>query len=124
MRASAELGIGRPIDDVFPHAIDLREPGMEATESSAPIQPVVQANEPPTRHVATYTSGPISFEVLTQLEPVGAATKVTRTVEVRSTSLVRTVAYYLLGPMFRKTMSQEIRESLESLKAKLEDSGA
>ena len=43
---------------------------------------------------------------------------------MRSTSLVRTVAYYLLGPMLRKTMSQEIRESPESLKTNLEDGSA
>jgi hypothetical protein len=90
MRASAEVVIGRLIDEVFPHAIGLRESGPRATTSPAPIQFVVKVNEPPTRHVVTYTSGPSSFEILTQLEPVGAATKVTHTVEMRSTSLVRT----------------------------------
>ena len=79
MRASAEVVIGRPIDEVFPHAIGLRERGPGATTSPAPIEFVVTVNEPPTRHVVSYTSGPSSFEILTQLEPVGAATKVTHT---------------------------------------------
>ena len=81
---------------------------------------------PPKRLVVETTSGPwpmLGIDTF-ELEPSGAATKVTRTMDLPVQSRLAKTMFFVLRPLAAAMMRRELAKELRSLKAQLEAAGA
>ena len=147
VRATAEVSVNRPIEDVWAFLSDVRNmerwvtgvsdvrqssdgalaPGS-AVESqyryagkTHDLKYVVAALEPARRLTLKATSGPFPLVWSVELRPVDGGTLVRNTVGAGADSFFTGVTFLVLWPLFRLGMKRGIRKDLERLKAALEE---
>lgn len=147
MRASAEIGINRPIEDVWAFVSDVRTmdrwvTGVSGARQSSDgplavgsavesqyryagrthdIKYEVTALEPGSRLTLTATSSPFPLVWSVELRRADSGTVVRNTVDAGADSFITAIIFLLFWPLFRLGMRRGIRKDLERLKAALEE---
>ncbi|MDP3061692.1 MAG: SRPBCC family protein, partial [Chloroflexota bacterium] len=147
VRATAEISVNRPIEDVWAFLSDVRSmerwvTGVSGARQSADgplaigssveskyqyagkthdLKYVVAALEAASRLTLKATSGPFPLVWSVELRRSGGGTLVRNTVNAGADSFTTGVTFLLLWPLFRLGMKRGIRKDLERLKAALEE---
>jgi ligand-binding SRPBCC domain-containing protein len=150
VRASADIGINRPIEDVWAFVSDVRTMDRWVTgvsgarpTSGGPltigssvesqyhyagrthdIRYEVTALEPSSRFTLKATSGPFPLVWSVALQRDGGGTMVRNTVDAGADSFITALIFLIGWPLFRFGMKRGIKHDLSRLKAALEEETA
>ena len=146
MRASVDMVISAPIEEVWTFVSDLENMDKWVTGITEPqltSEGEVRAGSTFTsqytyrgktfdmaylvtefsslsRLAIESTSGPFPFEGIVDLRPTAGGTKVTSTIEAGADSVVTSLIFVLFGPLVRVMMRRQLLRELNTLKTILE----